>query len=155
MHPAELSQAYTIDEVVNNFEALLEHMDFEQELALLGLGRMRFLLRDKVKAEWQALTIGLWRLALERSFPHDGDVIFATFMAQHTRDMRPKKAEAFTARVGEYVTGMLAQGDADFIPASERLIALLKTPPGGVPAAQLKIALRIRALYTLIFKRLI
>ena len=77
------------------------------------------ILRDKVKAEWQALTIGLWRLALERSFPHDGDVIFATFMAQHTRDMRPKKAEAFTARVGEYVTGMLAQGDADFIPAAK------------------------------------
>lgn len=154
MHP-ELSPAYTVDEVITNFEAMLEHMDFEQELTLLGLGRMRFLLRDKVKAEWQALVISLWRLALERSFPHDGDVIFATFMAQHTQAMRSKKAEAFAARVAEYVSDMLTRGDADFIPASERLLALLKAPPEAVPALQLKIALRIRALYTLIFKRLI
>ncbi len=149
------SSSYTLDEVVENFEALLGQMDFHHELGLLGVGRMRFHLRRKLKREWQLLTIGLWRLALERSFPHDGEDIFMAFLERQTRDLPPKKAEAFTARVRDCVEGLRTHGDTDFMPTAEYLVAQAGRSRVDPTALRLRLALHIRNLYTLIFDRLI
>ena len=144
---------YTIEEVVDNFQVLLEHMNFEQELALLGIGQVRFLLRRKLKIEWQTLVIALWRLALERSFPHDGQVIFETFLKRRTAGLSLKQAGNFAERIRTYVESLQSHGDADFVPTGERLLHLVN--PTIAPSLRLRVALHIRALYTLIFDRLI
>jgi hypothetical protein len=155
MSSVSLSPAYTIEEVVDNFQVLLDHMDFEQEMALLGVGPARFLLRRKLKAEWQTLVIALWRLALERSFPHDGQIIFDTFLERRTAGLNVKQTNNFTARVRAYVESVQSHGDADFMPTGERLLGVVKPATAAAPALQLRVALRIRTLYTLIFDRLI
>jgi hypothetical protein len=155
MSSESLSPAYTVEEVVDNFQVLLEHMDFGQELALLGVGQVRFLLRRKLKTEWQTLMIALWRLALERSFPHDGQVIFDTFLERHTAGVTTKQTKIVMARVRLYVASVQSHGDADFMPAGERLLGVIKPTAAAAPALQLRVALRIRTLYTLIFDRLI
>ncbi|MDR2726683.1 MAG: hypothetical protein LBC10_01670 [Deltaproteobacteria bacterium] len=155
MHAASLSPAYTIEEVVNNFQVLLEHMDFEQELTLAGVGQARFLLRRKLKNEWQILMIALWRLALERSFPHDGQIIFDTFLERHTAGLGANRAKNFMERVKTYVESLQSHGDTDFMPTGERLLSLIKPAASAAPALQLRVALHIRSLYTLIFDRLI
>jgi hypothetical protein len=155
MSSASLSPAYTIEEVVNNFQVLLGNMDFEQELALLGVGQARFLMRRKLKAEWQTLVIALWRLALERSFPHDGQIIFDTFLERRTAGLSANQMDSFTVRVRTYVESVQSHGDADFTPTGERLLSVLKPATAAAPALQLRVALRIRTLYTLIFDRLI
>ncbi len=130
-------------------------MDFSHELSLLGVGQVRFMLRQKVKAEWLALTIGLWRLALERSFPNDGETIFDVFIKRRLSGLSPKKAAAFAGRVYAYVDSLKAHGDADFMPTGERLLGLIHSQGAEAPALRLRVALHIRNLYTLIFNRLI
>jgi len=155
MQASGLSPSYTLEEVVENFEALLGHMDFHYELSLLGVGRMRFQLRLRMKKEWSCLTIGLWRLALDRSFPSDGESIFELFLERFTRDLAPKKAEAVIAKIRAYVEGLHTHGDRDFTPTAEHLIGLLGSSRVAAPALRLRLALHIRNLYTLIFDHLI
>jgi len=155
MHSTNLSPAYTIEEVVGNFQVLLEHMDFKKELTLFGVTQIRFLLRHKLKTEWKILMFALWRLALERSFPHDGQLIFDTFLERCTANLSLKQAKKFTERVRTYVENLQLHGDTDFMPAGERLLSLIKPTAVADPALQLRVALHIRSLYTLIFDRLI
>ena len=155
MHSANLSPTYTIEEVVNNFQVLLEQMDFKKELTLFGVTQVRFLLRRKLKTEWQTLMIALWRLALERSFPHDGQIIFDTFLDCRAAHLSPKQAKKFKEQVQIYVEKLQLHGDTDFMPVSERLLSLTKPAHTAAPALQLRVALHIRSLYTLIFDRLI
>ena len=155
MQPPGLSPSYTIHEVVENFEALLDQTDFHYELGLLGVSRVRFYLRRKMKKELKALFIGLWRLALERSFPHDGEEIFERFLERHTADLAPKKSEAFTAKVRDYVEGLRSHGDTDFMPTAEHLTSLTGSSSETESALRLRLALHIRNVYTLIFDRLI
>ena len=155
MHSASLSPAYTIEEVVENFQALLEQMDFKQELMLIGVSRVQFLLRRKLKTEWLTLVIALWRLALERSFPYDGQIIFDTFLERRTAGLSRKRAARFTERVQTYVKSLQSHGDNDFMPPGELLLRLIKPSAAAVPALRLRVALHIRSLYTLIFDRLI
>jgi hypothetical protein len=155
MHAASLSPPYTIEEVVENFQALLGQMDFKQELMLIGVSRVRFLLRRKLKTEWQTLVIALWRLALERSFPHDGQIIFDTLLERRTTGWSRKRAARFTQSVQTYVESLQSHGDADFMPPGEHLLRLIKPAAAVAPALRLRVALHIRSLYTLIFDRLI
>lgn len=155
MQDSDPSPSYTREEVVENFEALLGQMDFHYELSLLGVNRMRFQRRRRMKKEWCCLVIGLWRLALERSFPSDGEDIFEIFLQRHTHSLAPKKAEAFTAKVRDYVEGLQSHGDKDFTPTAEYLISLLGPLRVAAPALRLRLALHIRNLYTLIFDQLI
>ena len=61
------------EEVLGNFSAILESMDFAQELELLGIRKLHFRQRKRAIRELRAMGIGLWRLGLKRSFPSDGE----------------------------------------------------------------------------------
>jgi hypothetical protein len=150
-----VSPDYTVTEVVDNFSAMLDQMDFESELGLLNISPMHFLLRKKMKDEWQALVIGLWKLALNSSFPDDGDVIFETLLADKTQHFNPGKKEAFISRVLRYAASIQAQGIANFMPTSGHLLAVRRVAPAKKPAMQLRIALHMRNLYASIFAGLL
>ncbi|MEG1609761.1 MAG: hypothetical protein RR317_01090 [Bilophila sp.] len=149
---------YTVDEVLENFAALLESMDFAQELALLGIRRFHFRHRQKAFRELRALYIGVWRLALLRSFPEEAEQIFATFLATLLDDAAPDKnqrAKLFDTLVHSYVDMLHERGDADFTFVSGHIINLFKHKNEDTIPRRLKLALLIRNTYTVIFHRLI
>ena len=95
------------EEVLGNFSAILESMDFAQELELLGIRKLHFRQRKRAIRELRAMGIGLWRLGLKRSFPSDGEFLFERFMLglyeqAHTNKER-EQANAFDLLVRSYI----------------------------------------------------
>jgi hypothetical protein len=151
-----ISPTFTIDEVVNNFNALLEQSDFEQELAISGIKRVRLVTRSRMKTEWLFVYIALWRLALDRSFPDDGDAIFEAFIAQRAKKIKPaRKIELFIAHAMEYVEMFRFKGNNDFSLPAEHITAKLVLSDHDAQAARVRVILHMRELYKLIFDRLI
>ena len=154
-----VSPAYTIDEVLDNFAALLGSFDFTPEIDAMGIGRMQFLRRKRALQDLRALFIALWRLALRKSFPDDGDVIFETFLGRYqqnpARDSARKDAAAMVDKVRAYVDMLDHKGDADFSEAAHHLVSLLSLGDAEAKALRLRLALHIRSTYKLIFDKLI
>lgn len=150
---------YTFEEVLENFTAVLASMDFTRELSVLGLKRLHFRRRRRLARELQALSVALWRLTLLRSFPHDGERMFETFLAQRAEypehSGEGKRARAFNELVRGYVALLQEKGDGDFMVVSTHIVELCKRSGADVAAQSLKLALLIRNTYTMIFERLI
>lgn len=151
---------YTADEVLANFAAVLDSMDFARELAVLGVKRLHFRRRERLLRELRALSIGLWRLALHRSFPHDGEKMFELFLSrlaegsEHSREAQ--KSLEFIQLAREYVELLREKGDTDFMVASTHIVGLLyKQQDKEMASRSLRLALLIRNTYTVIFDRLI
>lgn len=146
---------YSPDEVLANFNALLADIDFKTELTRLGIGRRHFFLRRKMVEELTALTLGLWHLALERSFPEDCETLFETFLSRRLCDCPPKQAQRFEEKTRAYVAMLETHKDRDFTGPGGHLVSLLTTDKQNKPTLRLRLTLLIRNLYTLIFERLI
>ena len=156
MNAVHNTPAFTREEVLENFLALLQQMDFERELHLLQISRMRFVLRRRLKSEWLAALIGLWRLALDRSFPQDGDHIFALFLEHKSKQLKKQaKIDVFTKKVSDYVALFHEKGDADFSLPAEYLIAKLRLSERQSRPLRMRLILHLRELYKLVFERLI
>jgi hypothetical protein len=82
-------------------------------------------------------------------------VIFATLLAGRTAHLTPRRKELFVSRVSRYASSIQEHGLADFMPTSEQLLGIRRVHPSRMPAMQLRVALHIRNLYSLIFDRLI
>jgi hypothetical protein len=138
-----------------NFAALLEDSDFSYELEMMGVGRLSFLLRRRMLIEWRGLYMGLWRLALEKSFPNTAEAIFADFAVRH-RSVYPDSAHAESVvRAGEYWGMFASNGGSDFTPAARHLTSFFRQRPQDAKAMSLKLALHLRRLYQNIFSRLL
>ena len=150
--------SYSVEEVLENFSAMLASMDYAQEIRLLGIGKWHFRRNKTVFKEFKALTIGLWRLCLKRSFPYDGDFIFERFMLElfekNESDKARERANAFDLLVRSYIDLLGERGDADFTTVSAHMTALL-APRRDSASLRLRLALRIRTIYTMVFSRLI
>ena len=139
------------EEVLGNFSAILESMDFAQELELLGIRKLHFRQRKRAIRELRAMGIGLWRLGLKRSFPSDGEFLFERFMLglyeqAHTNKER-EQANAFDLLVRSYID--------KFTTVSGHIVSLFRRKPGDTAAQRLKLALLMRNTYTDIFRHLI
>ncbi|MDR2054677.1 MAG: hypothetical protein LBQ10_02220 [Desulfovibrio sp.] len=140
---------------LKNFAALLADTDFAAELELMGIGRMQFLLRRQMLMEWRGLYMALWRLALEKSFPHDADAMFAAFASRY-RDSHPDKLSGASLRRAEEYWAMLAPaGETDFNPAARHLASFFGNSAHALRSLSLKLALHIRKTYKNIFDRLL
>ncbi len=149
---------YTIDEVLDNFSAVLEDLDFSRELAILGIKRLHFRRRQRLVRELRALSVALWRLALQRSFPHNERSIFESFLfriAQHPDHKREKQAAVFIELIHGYLNLLQEKGDSDFMVASRHIVDLFRHASQDTTSQSLKLALLIRNKYTIIFERLI
>lgn len=147
------------EEALHNFSLMLGGMDFSQELALLGIGKFHFRRRERALRELRAMSIGLWRLGLQRSFPADGEAIFERFMlelyerAHNSRER--EQANAFDLLVRSYVERLNERGDSDFTAVSGHIVDLFKRSSADAAAQRLKLALLMRNAYLNIFHHLI
>lgn len=147
---------YSADEVIRQFLALYNCMDFRAELDDLGVSRFQFMLRGKVLREFRALCIALWGLALTKSFPYDAGDFFAQFQAKAPMLADGSKDAAYLQnRVNIYIDLLTLKKDADFLPVADYMTEALALNPRDLPRMRLKLSLVMRNLYTLIFNKLV
>ncbi len=145
--------------VLANFSVMLDNMDFARELRLLGIRKFHFRQRKKALRELKAMSIGLWRLGLERSFPSESDTIFERFMLSLYEQVQTAKArteaDAFDILTRAYVDKFRERGDADFTTVSGYIVSLFHKDTKELPSKRLKLALLMRDAYMTIFRHLI
>ncbi|MDR2573154.1 MAG: hypothetical protein LBC94_02220 [Desulfovibrio sp.] len=147
---------YSADEVIQQFLALYNCMDFKLELEDIGISRFQFVRRKKVLRELRALSIALWGLALKKSFPKDAVHFFETFRASFPVLFPVAKEQAMMEnRVNIYVDCLNAKKDMDFLPVAEYLAEVLALDADDTPRLRLRLSLITRNLYTMIFDRLV
>jgi hypothetical protein len=147
---------YSANEVIQQFLALYNCMDFKPELEDIGIGRFPFGRRKKALRELRALSIALWGLALRKSFPKDAADFFAAFRAFFPVIFPADKERALMEnRVNIYVDCLNVKKDADFLPVAEYLAEVLALDADDMRRLRLKLSLITRNLYTLIFDRLV
>jgi hypothetical protein len=147
---------YGAEEVVKQCLGLYACMDFERELADMGIGRFRFFLRRKALRELTALFAALWHLALQKSFPQDAENFFSVFRASAPMlNNGSREAAELGPRIDAYMELMQQKKDADFQPVAEYITRSLLLKPGDFARQRLKLSLRIRRLYMLIFDKLV
>lgn len=156
MNVAEvLDDRNVVEEALANFAALIDDLDFEAELELMGIGRLQFLRRRQMQIELKGLYIALWRLALARSFPHNADEMFATFLQRYSASHPGKPGTPTVERASQYWAMLAPSGDADFHGLARHLLSFLDPSPKEMRPLELGLALHIRSAYRFIFERLI
>ncbi|MFV0422013.1 hypothetical protein [Oleidesulfovibrio sp.] len=148
---------YSSDEVIRNFTAVLGSYTFVQEMQTLRVGRLQFRKKKKVLREFTALFIALWRIALDKSFPEDAELIFEEFVSRLSNHLNQssKNTKLLLQQIEVYQTLLDEKRDADFSEVAVFITQQLETDPAEQLKTKHKLALLIRATYTLIFDRLI
>lgn len=146
---------YAHEDVIENFLALLRDANFSQELAILKVGKFQFLRRRQLQLEFRALYIALWRLALARSFPTDGEDIFEAFYSGYASKHKDIATQRLLTRGRQYADILLAEGDKNYTSISLHILSFGTFDEKDRKAMSLRLALSIRQLYTFIFDRLI
>jgi len=151
-----MNPVYTHEEVIANFQALIDSWDFSAELRQLGIGSMQIIRRKQMLLEFNGLFAGLWRLALSRSFPEDGQQIFEGYLKGCLNKPKSgKKAQLLVERSRQYADMIAMRGDTDFSEVSRHLTSFLPLPESARKSATLKLALDIRQMYNRIFELMI
>ena len=147
---------YSAAEVIQQFLALYNCMDFKPELEELGIGRFHLMRRKKALREFRALSIALWGLALQKSFPNDADTFFQEFRATLASLFpSPKERELMENRINIYVDILAAKKDTDFLPIASYLAEVLALDAEDTRRLRLKLSLIMRNQYTMIFDKLV
>ncbi len=147
---------YTAAEVIQQFLAVYNCMDFKPELEDIGIGRFQFVRRKKALREFRALSIALWGLALQKSFPNDAESFFQEFRADlAVLFPSAKEREMMDTRINIYVDCLSAKKDTDFLPVAEYLAEVLALDAEDMRRLRLKLSLFMRNLYSMIFDRLV
>ena len=151
-----MDPVYTHEEVISNFQALIDSRDFKAELRLLGISPMHIMRRRQMLLEFKGLFAGLWRLALASSFPEDGQQIFEEYLEHCLNSSEnAKTAQQFVERARQYSEMLTLRGTTDFSEVSRHLTSFLPLPESARKRATLKLALDIRQMYNFIFERMI
>ena len=147
---------YSSEEVISHFAALLEDTSFSTQLHYLGIKRaLMSPRRRRAREELKAMFIGLWKLALDSSFPAQSDEFFNDFLEKYTRDRPGKWAEQMCDKIRNYAEMLKTCGDKDFTDIAGHVLNKINIPQTDCPKASLALALDIRAFYQTIFERLI
>lgn len=152
-----MTPQYSTNERIDNFNALLKSYDFSTEVALFGLKRYQFLRRKVALRELKAAFIALWNLALTKSFPDDNTLVFEEFLSRYSYVVEGsnKDAQLLLQKVAVYDTLMQKKGDKDFSEVADFMADLVLTEKTTKKRIGLKLALALRAMYSLIFEKLI
>lgn len=152
----ETADPCSVASLVRNFTALLNDMDYRPALDILGVKPMQFNRRKLLKREFRALYIGLWRLALLRSFPTRHAELFQSFMESEGGRCKDRRQAAASAElVLQYVGKLSEHGDADFSGVARHILSLLEFDETQTRAMVLKLALHLRRVYTHFFDHLL
>ena len=141
---------------VRNFTAILDDMNYRPVLDILGVGTFQFTRRKLLTREFRALYVGLWRLALMRSFPTRHAELFQAFMeGEAARCKERSQAVAGAELVMQYAGKLSEHGDADFSDVARHILSLLEFDETRTRALVLKLALHLRRMYTYFFDHLL
>lgn len=146
---------YTTEYVVDNFVALFRDADFTKELSILKVRKFQFLRRRQLLLELRALYIALWRLALGRSFPEEGDHIFETFLSTYASKHPDTASARLLVRARQYAEILQIEGDKNYMHISQHILSFSTLDEQDRKTLGLRLALSIRQSYTFIFDRLI
>lgn len=144
-----------VEEALANFAVLIDDIDFDQVLELMGIGRFQFLRRKQMLIELRGLYIAIWRLALGKSFPQTADSMFTTFLRRYAHTHPDKRGQQISERATQYWGMLQPSGDADFHNVARHLVSFVNSGDEEPRALILKLALNIRSAYRFIFDRLI
>lgn len=158
MHPyAVIKPDETITRsIIQNFHTMLGELDYARELDVFNLGRMQLGKKKRLKAEFKALYVGLWRLGLKRTFPEAYANIFHIYM-QFRLEENPREREKRLQEndlILQYVDVLAVHGDADFQDVARHLLSFSNVPEQQMKPLTLKLALHIRSMYDYFFKHL-
>lgn len=147
---------YSSDEVIGNFEALLASFDFTPDLDAMGIGKMQLFRRRRALFELRALFVALWRIALDKSLPGEGELVFEMFLSRYEdRHRKGKQTRQTLERVRQYVDLLLVKRDTDFTEVASHLVSFLTLGEAEAKALRLRLTLHIRSTYNLIFAKLL
>ncbi len=146
---------YTPEEVTATFESLLSAADFTQELKMFKVGRFDRALRNTLLKEFESTYIGLWALALERSFPQSADSIFDYFLEKYTKKGAQKTKNSNMENLRAYRDMLRSVGDKDFSQVSRHLLSFGKVDDATLKAETLRLSLMLRNHYEFIFQHLV
>lgn len=147
-----------IQEVLERFASMLDNVDFEAQLDTLNIGRFQFSRKKEALNELRAMYVGLWKLALNRSFPNNSAEIFQKFLdpSEIKSKSKRRKAETFSERCHEYAKTLEVEGDTNFINVALLMCQHLgRTEQEDLRRISLQLALDMRSMYHHIFERLI
>lgn len=147
---------FSSTEVIANFQALYETLDFKSELNGLGISALHIPRRRKVIREFKAIAVAFWGLALTKSFPDDAERFFSRYM-ETTPEIsnNSRSSNQMREKIYNYATLLKEKKDADFMPIASYFTENLDLNFEDVAKFRLKVSLRMRTLYTLIFDRLV
>lgn len=147
---------YTAQEVGKTFAELLVTFDFRAEMLGLGIGRFDFLKRVAAKRHLTAISIALWHIALEKSFPNDAEAFFTHFTTTYPPLTGGRGgAKKLHDLVTHYDTLIAEKKDSDFTAVADTLVETLKIVEADKRRQQLRLSLQVRAIFELVFKKLI
>jgi len=153
---APLPIPYTAEEVGRTFADLLRTFDDAADMDELGISRLRCLKRALIKRHLTAIRIALWHVALGKSFPKDASTFFKHFIATHLPlSVNSRRAKKLRDLVEWYDTLVGEKKDTDFTQVADALVKALGSKHDDGRRQQLKLSLRIRSTYELIFEKLI
>lgn len=153
---APLPIPYTAEEVARTFTELLGTLTFLPELHDLGISSLHVIKRRRVKRHLAALSIALWHVALEKSFPHDAQIFFTHFRETYPPLLGEKRGtKTLRELVDRYDALVAEKKDGDFTGVAEELINAFSPDPSDRAKLQLRLSLRVRSIYHLIFEKLI
>lgn len=154
-HGTPGGQAALVQEALDNFAVLLDDADFEATFRIMGLSRLHVLRRRQMLAECRGLYVGLWRLALQRSFPGDADSMLEAFSLRYRQQHPDKASAAALDRAVPYWDMLRIRGESDFTEVARHLASFFSLDDRAERSMILRLVLHIRKLYTEIFRRLI
>lgn len=147
---------YSESELFENFEALRNTYNFNDEIAVFELGKFQFLRKKKAKQEMEALFYALWKLALKQSFPNNSEACFSNYLAANKLDIDAAgNATIMFRSVEVYNTLLTEHGTKNFSNVADFLTNLLVQDSERKSHITLKLALSIRSTYNLLFDKLI
>jgi hypothetical protein len=131
-------------------------MDFTQAVQEMGIGFLNLFKKRKAVNHMTALSISLWKLALERSFPQDADAFFTCFLESGMLGGVPVKRQQILKNLVQTYLDLLAdKKDTDFSGAARYLADALTVNSVDKRTFCLRVSLYIRKLYNFIFEKLI
>jgi hypothetical protein len=147
--------AYSPQEVVERYEAVLESINFLHELTELDCGLDSLFKRSRSLVEIKAMHVALWKLALERSFPEEADNFFSYFMEHSSTLGKGKKRIKMQQIINIYLDLFAPQKIADFTPIARYMAEKLTKNMENQKTVLLKLSLGMRRFYQTIFDHLI
>ncbi len=142
-------------EVVANFTALLEDVDFAPELEIFNLKFYNAILRKKLIQDFKAIYIGLWAMALQTSFPQTCEAFFHYFMEGYLQQFKNLERKKMQDKVYAYREMVLRSDVRDFNHISQHLLSFVKHNEETHKANTLRLSLALRNHYAFIFQRLV